>query len=267
MLLFEMPKNPFLNMAFEEAFVRVRASGLIEDDTLRLWRNENAIVLGYFRKVNEDVRLDFAKKISAKIVRRFTGGGTVYHDLGNLNYAIVVKPEKKVQMPIDYIYSKLISGALIALRKLGVNPYLVNINDIVVNNRKISGTAATLYWNALFLHGALLVSTDLAKLNSVLKIPNEIKTKKIDPVKYRVTRLIDVLERKISMRELIETFVLGFEEALSAEAYYDMPSREEIEITYLLYKGRYLSKKWNLERHSIFEYKDLEKEINEILKK
>lgn len=267
-LLFETPDNPWFNMAFEEAFVRVRAAGIVKDDCLRIWRNSEAIVLGYLRNLADEVNVELARKLKVPIVRRFTGGGAVYHDLGNINYSIVIKPCGKIEKPIDYIYSKLLSGVLIALKKLGVNPYVENINDIVVENRKVSGTAATLFWNILFLHGSLLVNTNLSRLRKLLKIPkNKPYTKKINPVKYRVANLNDLLKIKASMREVIEALISGYEEALKVEAYLDKPLKLELRIAEILYKGKYLHATWNMEKHSIVEYRELEKEISEILGK
>lgn len=105
--------------------------------------------------------------LGASVVRRFTGGVAVYHDLGNINYAIVAK--KKIGS-VEEIYGYLINGALNALKQLGLSPWLENINDVVVNNRKVSVAAATFHGDTIFLHGALLVSTDLKKLSRVLKI-------------------------------------------------------------------------------------------------
>ncbi|RLG75571.1 MAG: lipoate--protein ligase family protein [Thermoprotei archaeon] len=267
-LLFETPDDPWFNMAFEEAFVRVRAAGIVKDDCLRIWRNSEAIVVGYLRNVADEVNVELARKFKVPIIRRFTGGGAVYHDLGNVNYSIVVKPEEKIEKPIDYIYSKLLSGVLIALKKLGVNPYVENINDIVVENRKVSGTAATLFWNILFLHGSLLVNANLNMLRELLKIPkNKPYTKKINPVKYRAANLNDLLKTKASMREVIEALILGYEEALKVKAYLDKPLKLELKIAEILYKGKYLRTTWNTERCSILEYKELEEEINKILSK
>ena len=265
-LLFETPENPWFNMAFEEALARIVSVGVIEEPCLRIWRNREAIVIGYMRNVEDEVNVELANKWGIPIIRRFTGGGAVYHDLGNINYTIVIKPREKIEKPVDYMYSELLNGILLALRKLGLNPYVENINDIVVNGRKVSGTAATLFWNIAFLHGSLLVSTNLEKLKAVLKIPPKGKyVKKVSPVKYRVENISNLLRRKTSMKEIIENIISGYEELLKAEAYLDKPSSLELRLANLLFKERYVKKTWNTKRRSIWEYRDLEDKIRAFL--
>jgi len=265
-LLFETPENPWFNMAFEEALARIVSVGVIEEPCLRIWRNREAIVIGYMRNVEDEVNVELANKWGIPIIRRFTGGGAVYHDLGNINYTVIIKPREKIEKPIDYMYSELLNGILLALRKLGLNPYVENINDIVVNGRKVSGTAATLFWNIAFLHGSLLVSTDLEKLKAVLKIPPKGKyVKKVSPVKYRVENISNLLRRKTSMKEIIENIISGYEELLKAEAYLDKPSSLELRLANLLFKERYVKKTWNTKRRSIWEYRDLEDKIRAFL--
>ncbi|RLE91536.1 MAG: lipoate--protein ligase family protein [Thermoprotei archaeon] len=265
-LLFETPENPWFNMAFEEALARIVSVGVIEEPCLRIWRNREAIVIGYMRNVEDEVNVELANKWGTPIIRRFTGGGAVYHDLGNINYTIAIKPREKIEKPVDYMYSELLNGILLALRKLGLNPYVENINDIVVNGRKVSGTAATLFWNIAFLHGSLLVNTNLEKLKAVLKIPPKGKyVKKVSPVKYRVENISNLLRRKTSMKEIIENIISGYEELLKAEAYLDKPSSLELRLANLLFKERYVKKTWNTKRRSIWEYRDLEDKIRAFL--
>ena len=105
-------------------------------------------------------------------------------------------------------------------------------------------------------------------LRELLKIPkNKPYTRKINPVKYRVANLSDLLKTKASMREVIEALISGYEEALKVEAYLDKPLKLELKIAEILYKGKYLRTTWNTERCSILEYKELEEEINKILSK
>lgn len=267
-LLFETPEDPYMNLAIEEAIVRARSAEIIEDDTLRLWRNKNAVIIGYFQVAEEEVDLRKTSELRIPVVRRFTGGGAVYHDLGNLNYAITVKPKDKSPDIINNVYGFLLKGALIALEKIGVKPHVENINDIVVGDKKISGTAASIRWNTLFLHGSLLVSADLSILASVLKVPlKKLLDKKIKDVKYRVTRLQDILGREVTYKELIESFIKGYSELLHAEPYIDMVSKEELEIASILYRERYTKKEWNLGRQPLSVYKTVEEEISEIIGK
>ncbi len=263
-VLFETPSDPYTNLAYEEAIARLRGRDVIED-TLRVWRNENAVVIGYFQYAAREVRISEAERVGAKIVRRFTGGGAVYHDLGNYNYALAVKPEKEPTNPISFLYGDLLQGVIKALDYLGVKARLENINDIVVGDRKVSGTAATLRWGTYFIHGSLLVETDLETLSRLLIVPKEkLEDKGISSVKYRVTRLADILGRRISAKEVVEAIVRGYEEALKAEAVYTAPERIELRVASIIRK-RYTDRSWNYERKPIRAYPDVEAEIERII--
>lgn len=262
-LLFETPDDPYYNLAFEEAFFLVRAKEAVEEDTIRIWRNKDAVVLGFFRSVEEDVVLDEVEKLGTAILRRFTGGGTVYHDLGNINYAITYK-EKRVSRPIDIAYGFLIKGIINALKYQGLSPRIENTNDIVINDRKVSGTAASYRWNTVFFHGSLLVSSNIEKLYRLLRIPKNIPNR-ISPVKYKVTTLSRVLGEEIGFREVAECIIRAYEELYKAEAYKDTPSSLEIRVANFLYKNKYLDRKWNLRRKLSHGFTRLYRELSNII--
>jgi lipoate-protein ligase A len=263
-LLFEEPEDPYMNLAFEEALARARGAGLVPD-TLRIWRNARAVVIGYFQIASEEVDLERAMREKVVVARRFTGGGAVYHDMGNVNYAVVASAEE-LRDPVEYAYSHLVKGLVNALKLLGLDACIENVNDVVVEGRKVSGTAASFRWGSCFIHGTLLVNADLETMSRMLKPPVEkLRSKGISDVKQRVTNISQLLGRVPSYREVVEALVRGFEELLNAEAYFDLPSREELYAATLLYERKYSKEEWNLRRapHSAFE---VEKELKEILR-
>jgi lipoate-protein ligase A len=260
-LLFEEPENPYMNLAFEEALARARGAGLVPD-TFRIWRNANAVVIGYFQLAREEVDLESARREKAAVVRRFTGGGAVYHDLGNINYTLAVKAEGPDA--VEYAYSHLLKGLINALKLLGLEARVENVNDVVVSGRKVSGVAASFRWGTCFVHGTLLIDADLEAMSRLLKPPAEkLKGKGVPSVKHRVANISQMLGRKPSYREVVEALVQGFGELLKADAYFDLPSREELEAAKLLYERKYSRDEWNLQRvpHSAF---DVESELEEI---
>jgi len=247
-LLTEFPENSHLNLAFEEAFFLSRCSEWTSD-VLRIWRNEKAVVIGVFQKAEEEVDLDFANSNGIQIVRRFTGGGAVYHDLGNINFALSTKIEGEGQRGVDFLYDHLIYGAIEALRLLGFNPSKENFNDIVIEGKKVIGVAGSIRKDCAFLHGAMLFSTDLTVLSKVLKVPlKKLQDKKIDSVKYRVSTLSQ-LKPEIEQKDVILSLIEGFTKVLGAEGYYfDFPDKREIELARRLYSEKYSTVSWNFER-------------------
>jgi lipoate-protein ligase A len=243
---FEEPEDPHFNMAVEEAIPRARGCDIV-GDTLRLWRNANAVIIGYFQRAEEEVNLDVAEAIGAAIVRRFTGGGAVYHDLGNLNYALSLSASGR-PASLDYVFSELLRGPVEALRSLGFSAEVQNVNDIVVSGRKVSGTAATISWGSVFFHGAMLVSTDLARLASVLKVPaKKLIDKGVSSVKYRVTNLSEL--GRVTADDIVGRLAESFSKLLGYNSYrLSLLTPEELEIANVLYNEKYTKREWNYER-------------------
>jgi len=265
-LFFEKPGNPYFNLALEEALARA-CSVARECFILRIWRNMRAVVIGYFRNVSDEVNVSIAKSKNIPIVRRFTGGGAVYHDMGNLNYTLVIK-NAGIRRDVSQVYTYILNGILVALRNLGLKPEIRNVNDVVVNGWKVSGTAASLRWNTMFLHGSLLINSDLKTLYEVLIVPPRKQPyKNVDPVKYRVNNLSTIVGRRVSFWEIANLIIDGFSETLGLEPVFDKPTSLEVELAEKLYIGRYMSPQWNLQKKSISEFKFLEEEICEILSK
>jgi len=233
--------DPKFDLAFEEALARLRARDKIPD-TLRLWRTSRSVVLGYFRSAEEDVNLDVASNEGIPLIRRFSGGGTVYLDRGCVNYSIVMKRE--VEFPISYLYGTVLQGTLTALESLGLSPYLRNTNDVVVNEKKVSGTAASIRWGVLFLHGSVLVDADLMTLRALLRVPERLKPS-VDPVKYRVANLLEFVGG-LDVDSVMDALIGGYSNVLSEDAYVDEPSKEELDVAGILYRFKYSHEEWNL---------------------
>src|SRR5215467_12538343 len=131
-----------MNMSVEEAIPRAVGEGRVPN-TVRFWHNSNTIVLGCFQSADLEVNFDTCKETGTEVVRRFTGGGAVYHDAGNLNYAISL-PKGNLLVPtsdLQEVFRKLSEGSVQGLRRLGVNAEFLPINDISVGGLKVSGAA------------------------------------------------------------------------------------------------------------------------------
>ena len=263
-LLFETPHDPYYNLAMEEALYYLGSRYPRQDPVLRIWRNANAVIIGYFQRAEEEVRLDFAERKGIAIVRRFTGGGAVYHDLGNINYAVIA--ERLSGDPIKDLYGFLIKGVINALKGFGADPRIENVNDIVVGDAKVSGTAASFRDRTLFLHGSLLVSTDLETLSSVLNISRKkLEDKRVSSVKYRVKLLEEILGRRVGFSELVDKIVGGYAELFGSKPYCDLPTKEEVEAAKILKEEKYGKEEWNLRRFPSSSFKKAYELIDDLL--
>jgi len=247
LLEIERPDDPYYNLAVEEAVARAVGEG-VAPTTLRFWRNDNVIVIGAFQCVSLEIRLGECVRYGVKIVRRFTGGGAVYHDIRNLNYAISFRRPSPI--PGDDVLEgyKMVGEAVIAgLEKLGVKAEFIPVNDIQVGGRKISGMAGTLTGNLLFIHGCLLVGSNIEILSKVLNVPREkLETKGVGSVRARVTTLRDELNHEITIDEVKTALLKGFEEVFDAEFMPGELSSWEKKMTEDLYRSKYLTIEWNL---------------------
>jgi lipoate-protein ligase A len=243
----ERPEDPCYNLAVEEAVARAVGEG-IAPTTLRFWRNDNAIIIGAFQCVSLEIRLEECIRYGVKVVRRFTGGGAVYHDIRNLNYAISFRRPSPI--PGDDVLNgyRIVGGAVIAgLEKIGVKAEFAPVNDIQVGGRKISGMAGTLTRNILFIHGCLLVGSNIEILSRVLNVPREkLESKGVGNTRARVTTLKDELNREITVDEVKRALLKGFEEIFGAEFIPGELTSWEKDMTEDLYRSKYLTIDWNL---------------------
>lgn len=178
--------DPYYNMAFDEYCLE---SLPIDEPVFYLWQNRPAVIVGFNQEVNTEVNLDYLKANSIALVRRVTGGGAVYHDLGNLNYTIVGRSED-----LERDYPEYASLMMKALQALGVPATLSGRNDILVGERKVSGFAKRVCKNRLMVHGTLMYDVDLEILTKVLNPSvTKLQSKGIASVRSRVANLCEFL--------------------------------------------------------------------------
>jgi len=216
--------------------------------TLRLWRNLNAAVIGENQSADAELRLDACRELGVEIMRRFTGGGAVYHDLGNLNYSICTRKSSPSSLGLQQtVFKRSLDCAVECLRTLGLEPSQVPINTIVVHGRKISGGAGAIRWGAVFYHGSILVSTDLEIVWKILRreqppMPRTfVKSTRapVTSVKTELEREIPIDQVKVALRD---SFAGIFETQL-------VPGRttdQELQMIPVLVKEKYGTTEWNL---------------------
>ena len=174
-------KNPHINLATEE-YLFLNA----DDDVFMLWQNEPTVVIGKNQNAYAELNMEYIKNNNIHIARRITGGGAVYHDLGNINYTFI--SSKNSQKGIDFEY--FTKPILDALSELGLEASLSGRNDILIDGKKISGNAQFTNQNKVLHHGTLLFESDLSVLSQALKVDEEkIKSKAIKSVRSRVTNI------------------------------------------------------------------------------
>jgi lipoate-protein ligase A len=242
--------DPYLNMAVDEAILLTVDNGRAPN-TLRLWRNLNAVVLGQSLSVGLEVNFKAAINYGTAIVRRFTGGGAVYNDLGNLNWTVVTS---KSCLPLSEgmpdVFRTVSEPIIEGLRLLGINTTFHMPNSIQFNRKKVSGMAARVKRNSILCHGTLLVDTNLEILREVLDVPDQTEVKGVPrSVHAEIANLQQYSHLKdISLREVKNSVIEGFEKRFKVKLEKGKLNSEEEVLAQGLVKSKYSLIEWNF-RH------------------
>jgi lipoate-protein ligase A len=175
--------NPHHNLALEQ-LVFEKLGG--ENDCFMLWQNNNSIIIGRHQNTLEEIDSDFVKENNITVARRLSGGGAVYHDMGNLNFTFITAADK--QKGLDF--SAFCEPIRKALSYFGVPVELSGRNDMTVEGKKFSGNAQYLKDGKVMHHGTILYDSDLQVLSHALKPSSDkIESRGIKSVKSRVTNI------------------------------------------------------------------------------
>lgn len=180
--------DPFYNQAFEEYVF----NNYKNDDILLLWRNSPAVVCGCYQNIFAEVDVSRAFEKGVALVRRMSGGGTVFHDLGNLNYTMIQNSK-----PDAVDYSEFLNPMIAALRRIGVPVSINRKSDIAIDGLKVSGSAQKVANGRIMHHGTLLYNCDLSVLSNLSNGQRAyFETKGVASVPWPVTNMIDHMEDK-----------------------------------------------------------------------
>jgi len=177
--------DPYFNLASEEYL-----ADNLSDDVFMLWQNGKSVIIGRNQNAFAELDRDFIEANGIKVVRRLTGGGAVFHDIGNVNYTFITQ---KGETALDF--ARFCAPVIAALGELGVKAELSGRNDITADGFKISGTAQCVRGNRLIHHGTLLFDANLSEMAGALRPdPAKLKSKGIDSVRSRVANLRPMLK-------------------------------------------------------------------------
>ncbi|CAM4374444.1 lipoate--protein ligase [Paenibacillus tarimensis] len=187
--------DPSINLALEEYALRNLP---MPESYLLFYVNEPSIIIGKNQNTVEEINTDYVHDQGIHVVRRLSGGGAVYHDLGNLNFSFITNDDGES----FHNFAKFTKPVIDALQKLGVEAELTGRNDIQVGERKISGNAQFASKGRMFSHGTLLFDSAMEHVASALRVkPIKIESKGTKSVRGRVANISEFLETKISLEE------------------------------------------------------------------
>lgn len=187
--------DPAWNLALDEYLLTA-----FTDEALTLWRNGPSVIIGKNQNAMEEIDLDFVRTHQIPVVRRLTGGGAVFHDLGNINYTLV----QACQAGDFNNYAKFTRPIVDFLATLGVQAELSGRNDLLIDGQKFSGNAQAVRGGRILHHGTLLFSADLSRLTGALRPqPVKLESKGVKSVSSRVTNLAGHLPRPMEVTEFL----------------------------------------------------------------
>ncbi len=227
--------DPYVNLATEEYLLHHR-----QEDFFVLWQNEPCIVVGRNQNTLAEINHEYVTDHNIPVVRRLTGGGAVFHDLGNLNYTFI-EADAKDKFGNYGVFS---TPVLQVLHRLGVPATVSGRNDLLVDGKKICGNAQTMFHGRMMHHGCILFSANVNHLTSALKVnPLKIQSKGIASVRSRVTNIADHLAEPLTVTDFRG---LLLDEVLKGEGnrLYELTpaDKEQIET---LYREKYATYEWN----------------------
>jgi len=245
--------DAFTNMAIDEAIVTARIEGLVPN-TLRFYRwNPSAVSVGRFQDINNEAHVENCRRQGVDIVRRITGGGTVYHDSeGEITYSIIAKEVDFGTTDVVQAYNTVCNGLIEAAKILGVkadfNPGDPrNCPNIAIQGKKISGSAQFHKGGVLLQHGTFLLEADLENMFTFLRVP---WAKTIPDVvcvaRERLTSIKNELGKKVSSDEAYQALVKGFERALSVQLRGEALTPYEHKLAQNLRSYKFSTEEWNL---------------------
>lgn len=236
--------DPTYNLAFEE-YCLTHLTDFPE--ILLLWQNHHSIIIGRYQNAESEVNADAVKELDVNIARRSTGGGAVYHDLGNLNYSFIF-PAKDQEIDIGKISQPMIK----ALQQLGIPAEMQGRNDLAIEGKKISGTAQRMEKGRILHHGTLLFDSDLAMLQRVLKVDDtKYKSKGADSVRSRVSNIKPYVRDGVTLQDFWKQVLEVFRSEGLKE--FSLSQSDLIEVE-RLQRDKYRSWDWVYGSAPAFEY-------------
>ena len=228
--------NPYFNLAAEEYLLKS-----FQEDMFLLYRNRPSIVVGKHQNTLAEINLPFVQENEILVARRITGGGTVFHDLGNLNFAFFTSGKEGELVD----YKRATTPIVEALKKMGLEVRLGKRNELLLKGLKISGTASHVFKQRVLHHGTLLFSSEMGKLSAALKSDKERFTDRaVKSVRSRVTNISDHLKESVDVEIFQERILAHMLQNFKDARPYQLGRTDIVEIK-ALRDSKYSTWEWN----------------------
>jgi lipoate---protein ligase len=224
--------DPYINLALEEHFLKQT-----REEIFMLWKNTDSVIIGKHQNPYSEINTDFVFKNSMPVIRRMSGGGTVFHDLGNLNFTFIAKAEKEKRVD----FRRYTSPILETLVDFGVSAYFEGKSNLRIDGLKFSGNAEHIYKDKVLHHGTLLFKSNLEVLNKALKNNCKVEAgRAIRSDRTVVTNLSEFVEEDKFVKQLLKKVHEMFPHSQK-----HLISREDLLAAEQLAEKKYKTFEWN----------------------
>jgi lipoate-protein ligase A len=248
--IYNTSTNPYFNLAAEEYFLKE-----FDEECFMLWRNEPSIIIGKNQNALSEINVEYVTKNNIPVVRRLSGGGAVFHDLGNVNFTFIINGDES-----DFTDFKKFTEPIIgALKELSINAEFSGRNDLTIDGKKFSGNAQYKYKNRILHHGTLLFSSNITDLSAALiPKPSKFEGKSVKSVSSRVTNISQHLKEPITISEFINLIMNYILKTNNGQTLYDL-TPYDIERINEMVKTKYNTWEWNFGSSPNYSFKNEKK--------
>jgi len=237
--------DPYFNMASEEYILKE-----LKEEIFMLWQNSPVIVVGKNQNTIEEINTNFVNEENIAVVRRLSGGGAVYHDIGNVNFTYVVSYNNTFFDEFATFTKPIIE----TLKEIGIKAELQGRNDISIEGKKFSGNSQVVYKDRVLHHGTIMVDVNTEVLTKALKVKSsKIESKGIKSIRKRVTNINEHLTSPISGLDFLKIL----ENHMKAENNlidYKL-TQEELDKINTLASMKYRTYSWNYGKSPSYNFK------------
>ena len=228
--------DPAFNLAVEEYVFHCLPKDRMY---VMLWQNDNAIIIGKHQNTHAEINETYVAQKGIRVVRRLSGGGAVYHDMGNLNFTIIADSQGD---SLDF--GRFCDIVIRALEKAGVHAQRNGRNDMTIEGKKFSGNAQYVKQGRIMHHGTLLFDSDAQVLSQALQVdPEKIKAKGVKSVRSRVTNIRPYLPVDMELPQFRKLLLDSILEQFPGTAYILTP--EDLAVIHQMKQQRYDTWNWN----------------------
>ena len=236
--------DPYWNLAAEEYLLK-----RWDAPVFRLWRNAPAVIVGRNQNAHAEINRSYVEEHGIAVVRRLSGGGAVFHDLGNVNFTFIDRAGS--ERDSHAMFRRFTAPILEALKQLGVEARLEGRNDLTIDEAKFSGNAMCIDGGRVLMHGTLLFSASFADLSqSLLPRPEKYAGRSVQSVRSRVTNIASHLSRPMEVTEFMAFLADTVGRAGTPWQY----SAEDLAAIDALADTKYRTEAWNFGHSPAFSF-------------